>query len=79
MDPVIAESIMGHWRRERSVNERYGRLSDQVLLKAVDAMTFDHGETEILVTIRKKRVSGNQKSNKLETRRLEKENQEVAC
>jgi hypothetical protein len=40
-------------------------------------MTFDHGETEVLVTIRKKPVSGIQKGNELETRRLEKENQEV--
>jgi integrase len=49
MDPVIAETILGHWHRERSVNERYGRLSDDELLRAVDAMTFDHGSTEILV------------------------------
>ncbi len=50
MDPVIAEAILGHWHRERSVNERYGRLSDEELLRAVDSMTFDHGETEIVVS-----------------------------
>jgi len=49
MDPVIAETILGHWNREKSVNERYGRLSDEELLRAVDSMTFDHGPTEILV------------------------------
>ena len=48
MDPAIAEAIMGHWDRGRQVAERYGRLSDGELLRAVDAMTFDHGETEIL-------------------------------
>ena len=50
MDPMIAETILGHWNRERSVNERYGRLSDAELLRAVDSMTFDNGETEILVS-----------------------------
>jgi integrase len=50
MDPVIAESILGHWHRERSVNERYGRLSDEELVRAVDSMTFDHGPTEIVVS-----------------------------
>jgi integrase len=49
MDPMIAETILGHWNREKSVNERYGRLSDEELLRAVDSMTFDHGPTEILV------------------------------
>jgi integrase len=50
MDPVIAETILGHWNRERSVNERYGRLSDEELLRAVDSMTFDNGVTEIVVS-----------------------------
>jgi integrase len=50
VDPVIAETILGHWNRERSVNERYGRLSDDELLRAVDSMTFDNGVTEIVVS-----------------------------
>jgi hypothetical protein len=29
--------------------ERYGRISEAELLRAVDSMTFDHGETEIWV------------------------------
>jgi integrase len=49
MDPEIRESIMGHWFKEKSVNERYGRIGNEELLQAIDSMTFDHGETEILV------------------------------
>ncbi len=49
MDPAIAEAILGHWFRGRTVNERYGRIADQELIQAIDKMTFDHGETEILV------------------------------
>jgi integrase len=49
MDPEIRESIMGHWYRGRSVNERYGRISDAELIRAIDEMSFDHGETEIQV------------------------------
>jgi hypothetical protein len=49
MDPQIAESIMGHWFRGKTVNERYGRISDEELLAAIDLMTFDFGDTEILV------------------------------
>jgi integrase len=49
MDPEIRESILGHWFREKSVSERYGRISDEELQRAIDQMTFDHGQTEILV------------------------------
>jgi integrase len=49
MDPEIRESIMGHWYRGRNVNERYGRIGDEELIRAMDQMTFDHGKTEILV------------------------------
>jgi hypothetical protein len=47
MDPEIRESILGHWFKEKSVSERYGRISDEELIQAIDAMSFDHGETEI--------------------------------
>jgi integrase len=47
--PEIEMAIMGHSQRRRSVHERYGRISDQELLAAIDRMTFDHGETEIFV------------------------------
>lgn len=47
MDPEIRESIIGHWFKEKSVSERYGRISDGELIEAIDLMTFDHGATEI--------------------------------
>jgi integrase len=54
MDPEIREAILGHAERGKSVTERYGRISDQELIHAIDKMTFDHGETEIFVTQREK-------------------------
>jgi integrase len=53
VDASIAEAILGHWFKLKSVNDRYGRVSDQELIQAIDAMTFDHGETEILVASRR--------------------------
>ncbi len=53
----IAESIMGHWMKEKSVNDRYGRISDKELLDAIDKMTFDHGDTEIIVSSYRKEFS----------------------
>lgn len=50
MDPEIREAILGHSAKQRSVSERYGRISDQELLEAIDVMTFDHGDTEIFVS-----------------------------
>ncbi len=41
---------MGHWFKGKSVNDRYGRISDKELLDAIKKMTFDHGETEIFVS-----------------------------
>jgi len=52
MDPEIRESILGHWTKQKSVSDRYGRVSDDELIRAIDSMTFDHGETEILVASR---------------------------
>jgi integrase len=54
MDPEIREAILGHSSKQRLVSERYGRISDVELVKAIDAVTFDHGETEILVASRKR-------------------------
>jgi len=50
MDPEIRETIMGHWYRGTNVNERYGRISDQELVDAIDVMTVDHSNTEILLS-----------------------------
>ncbi len=49
MDPEIRESMLGHWFKEKAVGERYGRISEQEILQAIDMMTFDHGGTEIWV------------------------------
>ena len=49
MDPQIAESIMGHWFKGKSVNDRYGFVSDTELIAAIDLMSWDHGHTEIYV------------------------------
>lgn len=46
MDPAVRNLIVGH-SGERSVQDRYIRVSDQVLLNAVDSMSFDHGWTEL--------------------------------
>jgi hypothetical protein len=46
MDPAVRNAIVGH-SSNRSVEDRYIRLSDEVLLNAVDSMTFEHGWTEL--------------------------------
>ena len=46
MDPEIRESIMGHALRDKSVMERYGSLSDEEFVDAIDGMTFDHGASQ---------------------------------
>jgi hypothetical protein len=53
MHPEIERSIMGHSQRGKSVHEGYGFISDEELIRAIDGMTFDHGETQILVAGRK--------------------------
>jgi len=64
MHPELERAIMGHGERGLSVHERYGFISDEELLQAVDAMTFDHvKETVVIVP---DMVSG-EKGNKMET------------
>ena len=45
MHPEIEKAIMGHSQTRKSVHEGYGFISDEELIRAIDAMTFDHGET----------------------------------
>ncbi len=59
MDFQIAESIMGHWFKGKSVNDRYGYIDGQELIHAIDRMTFDNGETIILA--RKKQAPSEKK------------------
>jgi integrase len=49
MDSEIRESILGHSLRGKSVSERYGRISNEELVRAIDMLTFDHGPTGIFV------------------------------
>ena len=53
MHPEIEQAIMGHSQRGKTVHEGYGFISDEELVRAIDGMTFDHGETQILVAGRK--------------------------
>ena len=46
MDPTVRDLIVGH-STERSVADRYIRVSDEELLKAMDSMRFDNGWTEL--------------------------------
>lgn len=51
MDYEIREAILGHGR---GIAGRYGRISDDDLVRAVDGMRFDKGETEIWLARREK-------------------------
>ncbi len=75
----IEMNIMGHSSRMKSVHERYGRISDQELVEAIDQMTFDNGETEILVCCRDKKPASREKGNKRETNVPEKEKGRVSA
>jgi integrase len=46
MDPTVRNLIVGH-STERSVEDRYIRVSDEELLRAIDEMSFDNGCTEL--------------------------------
>ncbi len=49
----IAERIMSHSDSDGfldgdlAVNRRYGEISDEELIKAIDRLTFDHGDSRI--------------------------------
>jgi len=55
MDPQIAESIMGHWFKGKSVSDRYGRISDQELVQAIDGLNVHHGKSEIWASVNERR------------------------
>lgn len=50
--PAIADAIVGHGDRKKDVRSLYLSISDADLLDAVDRMVYDHGETDIRVTVR---------------------------
>ncbi len=49
LDYEIRQSIMGHADRMKPVGERYGFISDEELVAAIDKFTYDQGLTQILV------------------------------
>ena len=73
VDFEIREAIMGHSSRKKTVAERYGRISDEELLQAIDMMTFDHGPTEIVVTGRRGKRDSEKNVNRALTNGLQKE------
>ncbi len=56
--PLIADAIVGHGDRKKTVQSLYLSISDADLLKAIDWMKFDKGDTEIFVKIRTSKVKG---------------------
>lgn len=67
MHPEIEKAIMGHSQRGKSVHEGYGLISDEELVQAIDAVTFDHGETQILVPGKKQSRQGDATSGSAKT------------
>lgn len=47
--PAIADAILGHGDKKKSLQSLYMTISDDDLIRAIDMMRFDVGETEIWV------------------------------
>lgn len=47
--PHIADAILGHGDKKKSLQNLYLTLRDDDLVKTIDMMKFDIGETEIWV------------------------------
>jgi len=47
--PAIADAILGHGDKKKSLQSLYMTISDDDLVRAIDMMRFDVGETEIWV------------------------------
>jgi hypothetical protein len=60
VDYEIREAILGHSTKAKGVSERYGYLDKELLLDAIDKITFEHGETHIWVTRQKASAKVNQ-------------------
>ncbi len=65
--PSIADAIVGHGDRKKTVRSLYLSISDADLLNAIDRMTFDKGDTEIFVKNSGSKSEGGPGSNNLET------------
>ena len=47
--PAIADTILGHGDKKKSLQSLYMTISDDDLIRAIDTMRFDVGETAIWV------------------------------
>jgi integrase len=47
--PATADAITGHGDKKKALQSLYTSISDKDLVKAIDMMQFDTGETEIWV------------------------------
>ncbi|MEW6110832.1 MAG: hypothetical protein AB1664_01775 [Thermodesulfobacteriota bacterium] len=56
--PLIADAIVGHGDRKKTVQSLYLSISDADLLYAIDRMKFDVGETGIFAKNRTSKVKG---------------------
>jgi hypothetical protein len=48
LHPLIADAIVGHADRKEDVKCLYLTISDEDLVREIDLLTLDHGETDIL-------------------------------
>jgi integrase len=76
VDPDVAEAILGHADRVKGVRERYGRISDEELVRGIDQVSWDYGPTEIYVA--RERGKALEKGNSVVTGKAEKEKNQVA-
>jgi len=44
---IVREAIVGHSLKKKTIEARYITVSDKDLLDAIDAITFDHGKTDV--------------------------------
>jgi hypothetical protein len=45
---VESRSFKSHALKVKDVSSRYGRISNEEFVRAIDQLTFEHGETEIV-------------------------------
>ncbi|AFM27784.1 hypothetical protein [Desulfomonile tiedjei] len=55
MDYEIREAILGHAFKVKDVSRRYLMISDADLLRGIDRMSFDHGDTQIWLPPKKEK------------------------
>lgn len=48
--PEFIDAIVGHWGKEKAVNQRYGYMDQKELIEAIDKVSWDNGDTRIYVS-----------------------------